>query len=168
MSDDNHRTIAVDVLKGALAGAAATWVMQQLTSWLYEREEAGARQREDHARGGKTAFERAAEEGARRADVQLSDATRRRLGTAIHWATGITAGALYAVTRRRTKGVAAADGLPFGTLFFLTVDELMNPLFGFTPGPRMFPWQAHARGFAGHLAFGATTEFMLKGLDRVV
>ncbi|MCA1673436.1 MAG: DUF1440 domain-containing protein, partial [Actinobacteria bacterium] len=58
-------------------------------------------------------------------------------------------------------------GLAFGTGFSLLVDELMNPLLGLTPGPRAFPWQAHARGLGGHLAFGATTELVLEGFDRV-
>lgn len=43
----------------------------------------------------------------------------------------------------------------------------MNPLLGFTPGPRAFPWQAHARGLGGHLAFGLTSDLILDGLDRV-
>jgi uncharacterized membrane protein YagU involved in acid resistance len=71
------------------------------------------------------------------------------------------------VLRRRWRASAAARGLTFGTAFFLVVDELMNPLLGFTPGPRAFPWQAHARGFGGHLAFGAASELALQGLDRV-
>jgi hypothetical protein len=47
------------------------------------------------------------------------------------------------------------------------IDELMNPPLGLTPGPQAFPWQAHARGFSGHLAFGLTSELVLEGLDRV-
>lgn len=163
----NHR-IATDVVKGALAGAAATWLMGQVTTWMYDHEDRQAREREDRARGGVSAYARAAEKGAALIDVQLSEQTRARVGSGIHWATGIAAGVTYALLRRQRRGVAAVKGLPFGAAFFLTVDELMNPLLGFTPGPRAFPWQAHARGLGGHLAFGLTSELVLEGLDRVV
>ena len=29
---------------------------------------------------------------------------------------------------------------------------------GLAPPPTKFPWQTHARGFAGHLALGAVVE----------
>lgn len=164
----HHRhEIGADILKGAIAGAAATWLMGQVTTWMYEREDPQARAREDRARRGLTAYERAAQKGAELAGVELSRAARGRAGSAIHWATGIAAGAAYAVLRRRWRAVAAARGLTFGAAFFLVVDELMNPLLGFTPGPQAFPWEAHARGFAGHLTFGAASELALQGLDRV-
>lgn len=119
--------------------------------------------------------------GARRADrirrsrrkvaalahVELPEEQRRRAGPAIHWATGITAGALYAVMRKRWPALKSARGVPFGVGFFLTVDELLNPVLGLTPGPRVFPWQTHARGLGGHMVFGLATEAMLEGLDRV-
>jgi hypothetical protein len=50
----------------------------------------------------------------------------------------------------------------------MMVDELLNPVLGLTPGPLAFPWQTHARGLGGHLAFGLTTELVLEGLDRAI
>ena len=44
-----------DVIKGAIAGAVATWVMGKVTSAMYEREDRWVRQAEDDARGGRTA-----------------------------------------------------------------------------------------------------------------
>lgn len=161
------RGVVVDALKGAVAGAAATWVMGQATTWLYEHEGEAPRQREDAARGGHTAYERAAIKAAAVAGIPLAEDRQSQAGTLIHWLTGIGAGAAYAVSRRRWPSMARAKGLPFGAGFFLGVDELLNPLLGLTPGPRAFPWQAHFRGFAGHLVFGAATELALEGLDRV-
>lgn len=163
----NDRQIAADVVKGAIAGAAAVWLMNQATTWMYEHESEQAKQRENEARGERTAYETAAEQAAGLAGVELSDDQRARTGTSIHWATGIAAGATYAVLRRRWPATAAGLGLPFGAAFFLVVDELMNPLLGLTPGPGAFPWETHARGLGGHLAFGAATELVLEGLDRV-
>jgi hypothetical protein len=69
--------------------------------------------------------------------------------------------------RRRLPATAAMKRLGFGAAFFMLMDELMNPAFGFTPGPPAFPWRTHARGLGGHLVFGAVSEAMLEGLDRV-
>ncbi len=159
--------IAGEIVKGAVAGAAATWVMTQATTWMYEYEDERAKQRENEVRGDRTAYETAAEKAARLAGVELSNEQRAQGGTAIHWATGIAAGAAYAVLRRRWPATAAAVGLPFGAAFYLVVDELMNPLLGLTPGPQAFPWQAHARGLGGHLVFGLANDLVLDGLDRV-
>lgn len=156
-----------DIVKGALAGAAATWLMTQATTWMYEQEPDEAKQRENEARSDRSAYEVAAEKAAAVAGMELSQEQRGQAGLAIHWATGIGAGIVYALLRRRAPAVRAANGLAFGTGFYVVVDEILNPVLGLTPGPQAFPWQAHARGLGGHLAFGATTELVLEGLDRV-
>lgn len=56
----NSSPVVGDILKGAIAGAAATWLMNQVTSWMYEHEPPQAQDRENRARGGLTAYERAA------------------------------------------------------------------------------------------------------------
>jgi hypothetical protein len=162
-----NRQLLVDLLKGAAAGVAATWVMGKTTTWMYAREDDAVKQREDQARGGVTAYERAAEKTASALGLRLTSAQRSTAGTAMHWFTGAAGGALYELLRTRWPAMARGKGLGFGAGFFLAVDELLNPVLGLTPGPRVFPWQAHARGLGGHLAFGATTELILEGLDRV-
>lgn len=156
-----------DLLRGAIAGVVATWLMNQATTWMYEHESEEAKGQENQARGDRSAYESAAERAASVAGVRLSDGQRSQAGTAIHWGTGIAAAALYALLRKRWPAASAAKGLPFGAGFFLVLDEVLNPLLGLTPGPQAFPWQTHVRGLGGHLAFGATTELVLEGLDRV-
>ncbi len=154
-------------IKGAIAGAAATWLMGQITSYLYQRESKDARKAEDQARNGKTAYGVAAEQAARLAGRSLDDQQRERLGSAIHWALGIGTGAIYAVLRRRFAGVGKLGGAAFGTAFWALVDEGLVPGLGLTPGPTAFPWQTHARGLAGHLTFGTVTDATLRVLDAV-
>jgi hypothetical protein len=166
-NDGRPRSLGADMLKGAVAGVAATWLMNKATTWMYEREAEVARQKEDEARGGGTAYANAAARAASALDVELTDSQRKTAGTALHWILGTTAGAAYGVARSRWPAVARAGGLPFGVGFFLTMDELMNPLLGFTPGPQAFPWQAHARGLGGHVVFGLATEGVLQVLDRM-
>jgi hypothetical protein len=156
-----------DLVRGALAGLAATWVMGQVTTLLYDRENDAARKREEKARGGKSAYGVAAEKGAGLLGVDLSDEQITKAGSAVHWVLGAGAGATYSALRGRVPYADAGGGLLYGAAFFLAVDEVGNAALGLTPGPQAFPWQAHARGLAGHLVFGVTTELTLRVLDRL-
>lgn len=160
-------SIARDALVGAAAGLAGTWLMDQVTTYLYERESDRAREDEDRARGGRTAYGIAAERIAEAVGNPLSDEQRTRAGTMVHWTLGATAGALYAILRGRLPGADLAGGLAFGTAFWLVMDEGANTLLGLTPPPQAFPLETHARGMAGHLVLGAATETILRGVDAV-
>jgi hypothetical protein len=156
-----------DAIRGALAGAAATWVMGQVTTYLYENESRRVREAEDEARGGKTAYAVAAEKAAAMVDRDLSEEERERAGSAIHWALGAGAGAAYGVLRGRVPAADLGNGLLFGGAFWAIMDEGANSALGLTPGPGEFPWQTHARGLAGHLVFGVAADAVLRVLDRI-
>lgn len=160
-------SIRSDIIKGAIAGAVATWVMGKVTGAMYQREDRWVRRTEDDARGGKTSYGAAAEKAARLAGTTLGDKQREQAGSAIHWALGIGAGAAYAVARRRFNSLGRTVGLGFGTAFWALLDEGLVPALGLTPGPLAFPWQTHARGLAGHLTFGTVTDGTLRVLDAV-
>ncbi|HKU60559.1 MAG TPA: DUF1440 domain-containing protein [Gemmatimonadales bacterium] len=162
-----RHTVGEDLVKGAIAGAVATYVMGRITTLLYDREDRHARKREDDARGGGTAYGAAAEKGAELLGRRLSKEEQEQAGSAIHWALGMGAGAAYAVARRRLAFLGSTVGTAFGTAFWGFVDEGLVPALGLTPGPLAFPWQAHARGFVGHLTFGTVTDGTLRVLDRV-
>lgn len=159
-----NSTVGV-LLDGAIAGAVATWLMGKVTSYLYAREDRRAREREDSARGGNTAYGTAAEKIAELAGESLSDEELKRFGGRIHWALGVAGGAAYGLLRERVPAASAARGLLFGTAFFLLMDEGLTYALGLTPGPSHFPWQTHARGLAGHLAFGAAADWALSLLE---
>ncbi len=160
-------TIGEDLVKGAIAGAVATYVMGRITTFMYDREDRRARKQEDEARGGGTSYGTAAEKGAELVGSRLTSKEREQAGSAIHWALGIGAGAGYAVVRRRLAFLGSTVGTAFGTAFWAFVDEGVVPALGLTPGPLAFPWQAHARGLVGHLTFGTVTDGTLRVLDRV-
>lgn len=162
-----HDGLARELTLGAAAGLAATWVMGRATTFLYEREDERARQREDAARGGRPAYGIAAEKAAAALGIRLSDAAREKLGAGIHWALGAGAGAAYGVLRRRVPHADAGQGLAYGAAFFAVMDEGANTALGLTPPPAAFPWQAHARGLAGHLVYGLVTDTLLDAADRV-
>lgn len=161
------RSALTDALVGAAAGAAATWVMGKVTSYLYDRESEEARKKENDARGGKMAFGVAAEKAANLAGTELSDEQRKTYGSAIHWGLGVGAGAAYGAMRHRVPGVDWGGGLAFGLAFWLLVDEAGNTALGLTPPPQAFPWQTHARAAAGHLVFGVVTEAVFQVTDQL-
>jgi Protein of unknown function (DUF1440) len=156
-----------DLLKGAVAGAVATFVMDRVTGYMYEHEDRDARRKEDEVRRGRTSYEVVAEKAASAAGSSLDRRQRQRAGSAMHWALGMGAGAAYAVLRRRFQGLGGAAGTAFGTAFWTFMDEGLVPALGLTPGATAFPWQAHARGLVGHLTFGTVTDGTLRLLDRV-
>jgi hypothetical protein len=161
---ERRNDLLVDVIEGAVAGAIATWAMGKVTTYLYEHEPKPVREAEDAARGGESAYETAARKGAHVVGAELSKDEKERYGTAIHWALGIGAGAVYGALRGRLPDVGLARGLLYGAAFWLLIDEGANAALGLTPGPRAFPWQAHARGLAGHGVFGAVAEAALAAL----
>lgn len=160
-----RQSVVGDMIDGAIAGAVATWVMGQVTTVLYERENKVARQREDDARDGKTAYGVAAEKAARVAGTELSADERDRYGEAIHWLLGIGAGVLYGALKPRSEAASRAGGLLFGAAFWLLMDETVTPALGLTKGPLAFPWQTHARGLAGHLVFGSVANTTLAAIQ---
>jgi hypothetical protein len=161
-------SVTTNVLKGAIAGAVATWTLDLVTTYMYEREAQPERQREDQARRGRSAYESAAEKVGRILGCELSEDGRQRLGVAIHWLLGMGAGVFYGAVGRKIPAFRRAGGGAFGTAFWAAVDEGLNPFLGLTPPPKAFPWQTHARGLAGHLAYGVAAEQTLKALDAVI
>jgi Protein of unknown function (DUF1440) len=168
MLERNGRDLVVDLALGAVAGAAATWVMGLATSFLYEREDDEAREREDNARDGRTAYGVAAQKAAGLVGRRLDEETREKAGSALHYGLGAGMGAAYAGLRHHVPAANAAGGTLFGTAVWLLMDEAAAPVFGLTPGPAAFPWQTHARGLAGHLVYGTVTEGLLSAADRAL
>jgi Protein of unknown function (DUF1440) len=162
-----NSSLVGNVLKGAVAGAAATWALDRVTNYMYEHEADPARRREEQVRHGRSAYESAADRIASILGRELSKAERQQLGTLIHWLLGIGAGIAYSVYGRRVPAFRRLGGGGFGSAFWASVDEALVSLLGLTPPPARFPWQAHARGLAGHLAYGITAEQTLRVLDAV-
>jgi uncharacterized membrane protein YagU involved in acid resistance len=164
---NRERNLLADLTLGILAGVAATWVLDRATTMMYERQDEEATKREQEVMGGETAYGVAAEKAAGLAGRELSEKQRQRYGAAVHWALGAGAGALYGALRSRTSWARLGFGSLYGVLFWLLVDEGANTLLRLTPPPQEFPWESHARGLAGHLAYGVAAEAALQLGDAV-
>jgi hypothetical protein len=166
----NHRNgdLITDMAKGAIAGLVGTLAMNQVTSYMYEHEDRSAYRQEKRAQvEGEYATTVAADKAAGLMGVDLSDAQAQKAGLGIHWTMGALFGAAHGALRERVPGIGAGHGLLHGFIFYLLVDETAKPLLGLSGGPTEFPWQAHARGLAGHLALGGVTDATLNLLDQV-
>ena len=146
------------LLVGAVAGNLAGRVMDQATTWFYERQSDASKRRE-----GELLPEGAPLASARKlAGLIGAEPTDDQAGTiaaALHQGLsqlyGVVAAAL---TRRGVPPVRA--GLATGAAGLLLVDELANGLF-FTPPPQAYPVESHLHGAVGHLTFGAATGLLL-------
>ncbi len=157
------------LLKGAIASIAGVWVMDQLTEYMYRNEDPKAYRKEKRAQvEGKYGAHVAASRMADALNVQLNDKQLFAAGKTVHYMLGVLPGALYGAYRNRVKGIGAWKGLLYGAGLFIVMDEIVAPLLGLTSGPKAYPWQAHARGLAGHLALGATTDASLKLINKAI
>lgn len=162
-----RRPLAVDLLLGAAAGAAATWAMDKVTAVIYERQPEKTKRQENKARAGKTASEVAAQKGAKLAGRKLSAEQRKKIGGAIHWSLGVSSGALYGLIRNRSRFLGIGSGVAYGLAFYVLVDEAGLSALGISPPPAAFPWQTHARGLAGHLVLGGILDGVFDLADLV-
>ena len=167
MSNHRNGDFLGDELKGAVAGFAAMKAMEKSTGFMYQHEGPAARERYEEVTGGKYPPERTAEAIENALDLDLSEKKHKMLAMRSHQMVGIGAGVAYALARRRLEWADKGHGLLFGALLSLVFDEGMTTLVGLAEPPQAYPWQAHARGFVGHLAFGLAANTMLDVLDAV-
>lgn len=162
-------SLLADVVKGAIAGAVATWAMDKVTWYLWDRQDpATLRQEEQQARPeGMDPAHVTANRVARAFGKQLQPAQPHPAGIAVHYGIGTGPAMLYAPLRRRYPLLGAAGGLLYGLGLFLAVDEGVVPALGLAGGPTEYPWQTHVRGLVGHLVLGGVTHATLELLDQV-
>ena len=148
--------------RGALAGAVATWVMDRVTTAMYERESAEDRAREEEAwPNGKPSVPNLVDLGSRITGVRFSPEARPAVEQTTHYLLGVGPGVLYALLRRRVPMLGAGRGLVFGLVLFAVNDELLNAALGLSGPPDAYPAAAHLRGLVGHVVLGMATDLAL-------
>jgi hypothetical protein len=157
----------MDMVLGAVAGAAGVWVMDKLGWYMYNREDPEALAQEREARAyGKDVAHATVEKVARLVDADVATPQPSPAGIGVHYALGMLPGALYGAARREFPTLKAGGGALYGFGLFAVNDEVAAPLLGIASGPTEYPWEAHVRGLVSHVVLGMVTEGVLSLFDR--
>jgi hypothetical protein len=152
-----------DLVRGAIAGAAATWVMDQVTTSMYNGQPREVTAREEAARpNGRSSVGNMVARLEEATGFELDEDLRATAEQAIHYALGAVPGAIYVALRRHLPFVGVGGGLVYGAVLFLVNDEWLNPTLGLSAPASAYPLEAHERGLVGHLVLGAATDSISK------
>jgi len=152
-------SIARDAVRGAAAGAAATWLMDRLTTGMLQLQAPAVTAREEAAqRNGKSSVANLVDRFEAGTGIAVPAARRPMIENAVHYLLGIVPGAIYGVVRRRLPFARIANGLGFGVAIFAANDEYANAALRLSGPPAAYPLQTHFRGLAGHAVLGMATE----------
>lgn len=155
---------AQKIAGGLLAGLGATLFMEYASTWLYNQQDAGARNREEQLRPGMpTTVLVSKTAGA--VGRELDEGTAEKLGMISHYVFG-AAGGPAALVLQRLGASPLKAGLGVAGAMEVAVDQGMNSALGLTPPPGRWPWQAHARGLVAHVVYGAALGLMLAAGER--
>jgi len=183
----------MNVYKGVAAGAAgglvAAFVMNQFQSALgklMENEERphGAQSLQqglpDHGIGRELA-ERGVDDPNDNAAVRTANAVselafehhltkpeKERAGEAVHYAFGVSSGAIYGAVSEVMPLATMCEGTAFGTAVWLLADEATVPALGLSRNPTDYPVSTHVYSLASHLVYGLTTELVRRALRRAM
>jgi hypothetical protein len=151
-------------LRGAMAGAIATWVMDVVTTAMWERESAEDRAREEAAwPNGKPTVPNLVDMGSRITGVQFNPKIRPAVEEVTHYMLGVGPGVFYALLRDRVPLLGAGRGVVYGLVLFAVNDEGVNAVLGLSGPPQAYPMAAHMRGLVGHVVLGVATDVALTG-----
>jgi hypothetical protein len=156
-----NRDLAVDAALAVAAGYGSAKVMGEATTLMYEQQTGTAKQQEEEASYG-VAYNVAAKKTAALAGRDLTDEQAAKAGMALHYALAMGWVPLYMFARRRLGMTPFGAGAASGLSMSLIVDEIANPLLGFTPPPQRYPLVSHLRGFAGHLVYGLSMAALVE------
>ena len=161
---NNRTSFSGDLLRGAIAGAVATWAMDQVTTSLLEQaSDADKAQEKAVQPRGRSSARNLTDMVVDRLGLDASEDQRSRAATAVHWCLGIVPGALYAALRRRVPLLGAGRGLVYGTVLFLANDEYLNTARDYLKGGTNKA-TAYAKENPGKVAAGAAVLAIGAGL----
>jgi uncharacterized membrane protein YagU involved in acid resistance len=91
-------------------------------------------------------------------DHKLTEEEKPKAGTAVHFAFGGLAGALYGVAAAKAPNVSTAAGVPFGAAIYLGAHAAAVPALGLGQPVTRKPLKDEAGEFFGHLVYGIVTD----------
>lgn len=144
--------IGRDIIAGAVAGAAAVWLIDKMQLNLTH-----AAVTRDQPQGVDPAHAVAAK-AAEKTGADLGPQHDNPLGHTVHYGVGAGLGALYGLLRGMAPAVSTGRGALYGLTAFLLADEIGTPALGLAKSPLHYPARDHARGALAHTLFGVFTD----------
>ena len=172
------------IAAGALAGLAASWVMNRLQTNQCAQSSRSARSRgpaqaasrqprqhkkPEHNGAGDNATVKTAEMISQKVfHRDLTPVEKRLAGPVVHYAYGSLVGGIYGGLAELMPIVAAGVGMPFGFALWLLGDEIAVPALGLGKSPLETPGEVHADALAAHFMYGATMDLCRRVLRHVL
>lgn len=165
-------SIAKGVAAGIVGGLVGSFVMNHFQAALAKLKAAPSPPRRPDRLGGHGAQQQKSQEtGEEPATVnaaqaisdavlhrRLSGREKDRAGNLLHYLFGSAVGGLYGAIAEEAPGVKAGFGILFGSVVWLTSDEIAVPMLGLAKPPRKYPLSTHLSALAAHHVYGAATE----------
>jgi len=146
-------------IRGAIAGAVATWLMDLTTTGLVQGESDEDKRREAAAQpNGQSSVANMVDRLEGQTGLRVSDSARSTVLNLVHYCLGVVPGAIYGALRRRVPAIAVGGGLLYGVLLFVANDEVVNTELGFAGPYQAYPLASHVRGIVGHAVLGVATD----------
>ena len=89
-------------------------------------------------------------------------------GTALHYAYGISMGAVYGAAAEIFPPATVGAGLPYGAVIWLGADEGIVPLLGLSKSTGEYPLSINISTLASHLVYGLTVEIARGAVRRIL
>jgi putative membrane protein len=163
----HNRTDTGEAWKGMLAGVAgglvASWTMelfQAVWSNLSEISTPSADKKSGGSDDEDSTMKGAEKIAETLFHTRLTKEERKKAGPMLHYALGASAAGVYGTLAEFRPELTSGGGLPFGTFFWLAMDEGSVPLLGLSKPPNQYPLSTHVYALASHLVFGVTTELV--------
>ena len=151
------------LVRGAVAGALGTWLMDLVTTGLAASQSKASLQQEREASpNGKSSVENLIDRVEATTGIVLNPDQRSIATQAVHFGLGIVPGALYGALRDRVPFLGAGRGVLYGLILWAVNDEALNAKLGLSGPFDAYPLDTHWRGAVGHMALGGATDM---GID---
>ncbi|MBW3558691.1 MAG: DUF1440 domain-containing protein [Proteobacteria bacterium] len=152
------------LVAGALAGVAASYVMERFQAEWAKAEEAGGGSSPSSGSEDPATVKAADRVALAVTGEPVPPARREQASEIVHYATGAGLGAIYGALSEVAPFLTFGFGAAYGGAVAIGLDETLVPKLGLAKGPKETPPSIHAYGLASHLVYGLTLE----GARRVI
>jgi hypothetical protein len=175
------------IITGATAGIAATLIMDQFFKLTSAGQKAVEKQRklaqgespweiaheqvqqQQQAAEQEDSTEIVARKIARATGKTLDKEQKKTAGRAVHYTFGTLMGIVYGVSAELIPEATTGAGIAFGTILYLSADEVAVPALQLSPAPMPgAPATDRLQHWAAHVVYGGSLELVRSLLRRFI